>query len=495
MRQPASLRFRSLVLRFLVAPSAVSLVWVPYVLCIGGFLLTMMLYYPGKPAMLMLHEARSGVYTNAHPAIMAATLHLMFYICQSEPMGLRLLYVLQSLMCWLGLFLVLLSGKRFWSNQYPKSHLLVIACLVPLLALWLDVLISSPNLWKDFLHFSNLLLATGLLLNMPRKISLRCVVGSVILFLLFYGTALRHNSVVGLFPMLCWLVWHFIPQRKVLIAFFAGILLCCYLATNYMVTYQLLRAHPLYPLQERFYADIFMLNYFGKHYKNPPNVFGNDFDDITKEFFKKEYLYQYMYVPHAFRNIGEKKSRSFCLVMEGVHVDDDTGEPRAASHPPAEGVPRFTVTELRSFASDYAELRRAWIERILMDLPTYVSVRAYFTLRFLFISSPTVLLIVSGGIVNGVYMLTSMALIVAYCFFSRNQFSHRVPVLALAWTALLNGLPLFVFLPADGPGNIRVLYWFFAASFIAITCFCFQSVLFHNFVQRVHCYLEQKANE
>jgi hypothetical protein len=221
-----------------------------------------------------------------------------------------------------------------------------------------------------------------------------------------------------------------------------------------------------------------MLNYFGNRYQNPPNGFLNTFDDVEEELFREKYRFRELYVPAAFSAIAQEKGRSFSLVFEGVRVHKDGEEQIPGS---------VYESQIQSFAEDYIRLRNAWINRILQEPTTYIAVRAYFVLRFLLIDTPPVFLLTTGGFFNGVSLLI-VGLVLAF-----HLRGLTTPFVLLAWSAVLNGLPLFVFLPADGPGNIRYLYWFFTALFIAIAHFCSQSKLFQEIVKTTQKYLEEKV--
>jgi len=472
------------ILLFLISPCRISLTWVPWVVCVGGFFLSMLLYYPGSPVMLMLHEARSGIYTDLHPAIMAATIRCMFHIFPDERSGLGCLFIIENLFFWTGLLLVLLSGRRFWENKNQKTIWMLAVPLILLFVIWVDIIILTTRfLSKDFFQLACLLLATGLLLNLPHKFFWRLLVGAFILFLLFYGTALRHNLVLALLPMLYWLSLTIMPSKKIIALLSAFFLWIAFFLTSHVVTYHILQAHHLYPLSERFYADIFVLNYFGKYYENPPNGFLNTFDDIDEEFFRKNYLYQYMYIPHAFRIIAADKGRPFSLVKEGepilTHETIHTEERRHG----------LTISEIEDFAGDYVVLRNVWIRRIIQEPFTYVSIRTYLVFRFFFVCTPPAFLFITGGFLNGVSILIMSMMILILHFKQR----HTSPYVILSLCVLLNGLPLFIFLPADGPGNIRYLYWFYAAAFIAIVQFCSQSKVFQDVVASIHQYLERQV--
>jgi hypothetical protein len=230
-------------LLFLVLPCRTSLVLVPWILCIGGFVLSLMLYYPGTPVMLMLHEARAGVYADWHPPMMAATIRCLFALCPNERTGLGVLLLMENLLFWTGLLLVLLNGKQFWINNPPKKLWVVAPPLLILFALWMDVMTMTRYLSKDFLHVACLFLATGLLLNLPNKIIGRLLVCLFVLLLLFYSTALRYNAVLGLLPMLYWLCYSMIPTKRIVLLVSAGLLWGSFFLDNHTINYHVRHAY------------------------------------------------------------------------------------------------------------------------------------------------------------------------------------------------------------------------------------------------------------
>ncbi|MDR3183658.1 MAG: hypothetical protein LBT89_12210 [Planctomycetaceae bacterium] len=147
------------------------------------------------------------------------------------------------------------------------------------------------------------------------------------------------------------------------------------------------------------------------------------------------------------------------------------------------------VTAVRNqYPKDYVTLRSAWIERVLMDPITYIKFKTRFfrkfckdnTLNFLGINA---------------LLLSPMLIGIVVCWTLSKKMTRPeiFPCLMLTWSAIFYILPLWAFLPDDR--CIRYLYWFFAASFIAIVYFCSQSKLFNELVQTIQRYLEEKVNE
>jgi hypothetical protein len=346
------------------------------------------------------------------------------------------------------------------------------------------MIIHAGALSKDNMFWACYLFTVGLLLNMPKHWFPKTLTAAAVLFFLYYGTSLRHNALLALFPLLCWLTCSFWGMRVrrginlMVIIMISATLWGSYIFLNNYITYSVFKSCRLYMVTERFYADIFMLNYFGNRYENPPNVFRNRFDDISEELFRENYQHRSMYVVDAMKFICQKMDRSFPLVWEGY-------EPAAD--------PKFDPEQ---WERDYKTLRQAWIKRITAEPLIYIAVRAYFVLQFFFIDTPIFTFLFSFGLCNGVSLLIIMITIAfRYTFFKRQFGENELSFILLAWSAILYALPLFVFLPENGPGNIRYLYWFYAASFISIAYFLAHSPLFAAILQTVQEYLERKVQD
>jgi hypothetical protein len=340
---------------------------------------------------------------------------------------------------------------------------------------------------------------------MPVKMAMRCAVGLLVLLLLFYGTSLRHNLIFALLPLLFWLIWHFLPTRYRKTAYIipCGLLLWgALLGMNNYVTYHMLHTYRLYPLQERFYGDIFILNYFAPHnYQNPPNTFGNNVDEVTPALFACKYDAHYLFQDKAFARIKDVTQQKNLYAKEFVYVSpknryctENQYADLTIKDLQYEGYvpPLLKITENDvniQYPKDYIILRNAWIKRIQKDTLTYLLHKTRIWLRSMnanFINRYSLLSVPVGGLLPCVIM----ALICLQTFSSRRCQTNILPHLMLAWSALFTALPLIIFLPDY---DIRYLYWFYTASFIAIVHFCSQSKLFHEIVQTIHRYLEEKA--
>ena len=103
-----------------------------------------------------------------------------------------------------------------------------------------------------------------------------------------------------------------------------------------------------------------------------------------------------------------------------------------------------------------------------------------FTYFLRFLARSSVLLFALNGIA-ALLILTCLL-----CFtFSQQRFAPAVmPFLMLSWSAILHVSPLIIFLPADGFGNVRYLFWFLYATFVAAVLFCVESPLMRSHIRR-----------
>jgi len=509
-------------LRFLTSRCRISLVWIPYLFCVGGFLVNMFVFFPGTTTIsevVQYTQSLNGRYTDWHPPIIAATWRFLRMISRTligaEETGQNLFYFLQSLLIWGGLLIIFHSGKRFWRNMsesFPKTWWMVIVIGILLSMLWIDIVLWSRYLSKDNVMIGCYFIATGCLFNMPVCSWKKWGMGLLALLCLFYGTMLRHNAIFAVLPMLFWLVWHFFPDRskKTLPIILCGCFLWgSFLLLNQYISYHVLRSYRLYPLQECFYGDIFRMNALSGsgRYQNPINSFGNTFDDLTEEIFLRDYESVYPFQYLAFKHIRHTL-RPFYLMQESVEVvpdsefshSDKNGEESFVRYdhvlkrlePDYEHVKLRILNEndvLQQYPKDYVLLRKAWFERIKAEPVAYFKIKIKQWLRYMTLSSLRTVYLCTGGLFNGLMMFTISALLCLFTFSSKRLQPNVMPFLMLSWSAVLIALPLLIFLPAD---EIRYLLWFFAAAFIALVNFCSHSEIFRKIVQTIQCRLEKK---
>jgi len=480
-------------LLFLVSPCRISLAWVPWVVCVGGCLLNIYLYYPGfvcPTGYAQFYQMEEGIIGDWHPPIMVATWQLcrstyFFMTGGKECTGDGILYVLWTSMIWTGVLLVLLSGKSFWKNQGHSQKSWMVVLLVAVFLPWSLIDFFSSYLRfvaKDTGMIAVFLFAVGCLMTTPDKGWRRWPILGMALFCIFYGTAIRHNAIFTVIPMLCWLVWIVVPSKRFSIVLPSSLILWAILlfAINEM-NYNLLGAVRLYPLQERFYADILHLNARTKHFVMPPNTFGNDFTGIEESVFRNNFDPEILYIEEATKSLKEKfpEKLAYCPFTQDLVVIRADGENGVT-----EKFPMFHETgktKLRilneefvrtQFPKDYPVLRNAWIKRILQDPVAYVGFKTVFFVRYCKNNSLYFL-----GLNPLLLLPLTVFIAISPVFMQKISF----PSVMLAWSAILYLLPLWMFLPYE---CFRYLPWFFAASIISIVMFCHESLLIRSSIEK-----------
>jgi hypothetical protein len=495
-------------LRFLVSPCRFSLVWVPWVICVSGFVLHICLFYPGvllPDAYSQLWQIETGVISDWHPPIMAATWRWMreahITMTGSPTTGAGMIYLFFTALVWSGLLLILRSGKSFWNNKgtAQKTWLLVVLSIIFLLWSFLDIFDDLRNIIKDAGLLGSFLFAVGCLLNYPSKKIPRFFVVCLVLVCLFYGTALRHNAVFAVLPLLFWLVWAVVPScRKFYFIVPIGIIVWgIMLSTINYVNYQVIGALHVYPLQERFYNDIFHLNARTSRYVIPPNTFGINFDSLDETTFRRYFNKNELFLGDAFRTINTKLAdtnrirvgKSMVTSIDKQVSPDKQGYIQILLEKSGADSELYLPNEqmvVEQYPKDYITLRDAWIQRVLMDPAAYIKFKTRVFVKY---CKNTTLYF--AGINAGHLLPLMFCSIILLTLLSKNRTSPAVfPCLMLGWSALLYILPLWMFLPSTEP---RYLQWFFAASFISIVLFLAHSPLFAEIMQTVQRHFKRRG--
>jgi len=500
-------------LLFLISPCRISLAWIPWTLCIGMFLLNIFRYYPGRvdpDTYNQYCQMEVGIIGDWHPPIMVAT----WQLCRWAYCGLTgetirgegFLYVAWTFLMAGGLLLILRSHQPFWQNkgEHQKSWwgVGVVVCFL----LWLFFeFVGEPLhiIRKDVGLLASYLFAVGCLMSLPSKGFARWCVASVALFFFFYGTAIRHNAIFAVIPLLCWLVCRMIPQRKTaVIVFYTFILWIAMLATIHVVNYDVIGAVRLYPLQERFYADIFHLNARSNCFVLPPNTFGNDFSDLDEKVFREKFKDGRLNIRGAFHELNEfYPGKNFTLDRSVDIIVPSPSEDAVRSVPEFYGDHRdidygcnylmgFVSEELvrKQFPVDYPLLRKAWVNRVLQDPVTYVKFKTDFFLKY----CRGYCLYFLG--LNALLLLPLVSLIAVSFLLTKDPFQQpTAPGALLAWSALFYLAPLWMFLPEEYA--YRYLYWFFAAGIISIASACANSELIRSLIGSIENHWDTKLRD
>jgi len=479
------------------------------VLCLIGFTASIVLFYPGDygyDTLTQCTQSETGLYGDWHPPVMAAMWKLFrngYCAVTGETVrGNGMMYSFHTLLVWAGILGVLVSAKSFWkrdeNSQPSRLSVLVIVFLLSWM-LFSDLLYRSRDISKDLGMMGAYLLATGFLFHWPTAVWKRILRSCLILLLLFYGTALRHNAVFALIPMLCWLSWHIVPKKHTIPILMSGMVLwIVMLGTIQWFNYRLLNTVPLYPLQERFYTDILQLNYRTNHFIAPPNTFGNDFSSLDESQFRQKFQPDIVFIQNAFKDVNAElpyfiwftQNQTVILSHEefiqhqndSFFIDDFLGSEKVRMRIFDESAIRTT------FPGDYQVLRHAWINRIMRDPVVYIKWKTMVFIKYCQKTSMSFW----GLSISTILMLT--VCLAAVCTFSQKRYDASVcPSLMLGWSAILYILPLWIVIPDDR--EMRYVYYFLAASLIAMVFFCSNSQLMRSLLQLVTSSWETKLRD
>jgi len=156
--------------------------------------LTLLLYAPGymsKDSLTQLAQARSGIFNDNHPPLMAATWSIMDRI-SAGPFGMLML---QALLFWIGI------GVFF---AYTQGWVAVRTVCAALVGFFPPVFGLLGTIWKDIFMLGALVLAVGLIVLFQRKKGI--ILALAIFSLLVVACSLRHNALVAIPPLVFWLV-------------------------------------------------------------------------------------------------------------------------------------------------------------------------------------------------------------------------------------------------------------------------------------------------
>jgi len=168
------------------------------------FIINLTVFYPGVmtyDSRLQLGEAISGNFTDQHPPIMAMLWRmLLIFDSGSAPM-----LVFHLLLFWGA---IAIFGASIM-EKHPRF-----VWLFPLLWLIPPVMGMTGVIWKDTgLATSWLMLSAILTFYTFKRITPPPAAITAMVFLFFYGLSVRHNAVLGAFPLVVWAVCLFTKQR------------------------------------------------------------------------------------------------------------------------------------------------------------------------------------------------------------------------------------------------------------------------------------------
>ncbi len=395
-------------------------------------------------------------YQDWHPPVFAAFWGLLNRAWNSlglfEVKGSGLLFIAQGAAFWGGLALLLRASRKFWLGFCGKALWKLLLPLAGLLLFGLAELVPMTRfIFKDTSMLAAYSLALGLMFNLPPAAGAGAGAGQTLprlkrwamfflcLLALFYGTAVRHNSIFSLLPILALLLINFFEWRAIW-KIVLGSLFCwaAILTAIHLVNYTVLGAQKEYSIQETYYGDIWRMNYKTKKFALPPPVNGEGWDAITPEIFYTFYN-NTPYIHEAFKHIQ-----------------------KALPQP----VPLY-----RDFSQSPQELetlRKAWLDRIKEKPVDYISVR-----RKIF--SALMKSYSMFGLSSYIYLIIcavgSIALVPALLRLRSGRDPKSLSPHLFALSGLLYVLPYLLVLPAI---QRRYLFWFFLAGLLASLQFIWQ---------------------
>ena len=471
-KKPLSERF----IDWMLEPGPSLFQHLPLIFGVVGFLATLFFYFPGVwhyDASVQHAQAVSGLYGDWHPPVMAASLRgvnrIFNAIVHSDYSKTGVLFTLYALFFWTGMASVLAASQPFWRRLEGKPRLLSLLPFGLILTICSSDLIPwTAEFSKDIGMLGSYLLAVGMLLNWPNAKSRQLGFGLAIPVLFLYGTSLRHNAIFSLLPLVVWFVWLLFKKRSILkigmigLALWGGIL-----GAIHVVNYGVLQSVRLYPMQERFYADIFLLNHLTGVYVAPPNSFGNDFSQIDKELFDRYYR-EGSYVVYAMGKINEQIPEKFRLLHNILLLPGANPHPGVVETVEYEGLGKLSDSPIlltkvyqddlqRSGKEDYSKLRSAWIQRIKEHPVAYVKLRLK-TFYYFCVGSGFRFCGINSWILS---ILLCLTLTHPLCHPRRLIADTAFPRVMLGISALLYLSPYLFFLTAEVN---RYTYWFLFAS-------------------------------
>ena len=217
----------------------------PRTILVIGYALLLIYSFPGymsSDPVNQLHEARTGVFSSAHPPIMAEQWRLLEVFVT----GPILMLLLQGALFLGGLYRILCRAMS------PRAAA-VWACVV---LLWPPVLTTMGVIWKDAQMAAYLLAGIAALLDARRSVQLLGLV------LLTVACAFRHNAAAAVLPVVV-LLFAWRPDQRwwlrypIAVAVFAVVMFVAF-RVNAMLTTQSTFLSP-------FYTDIVGILYYEDH--------------------------------------------------------------------------------------------------------------------------------------------------------------------------------------------------------------------------------------
>lgn len=224
-------------------------------ICLSGWAAVLALFYPGSmsvDSVNQLEQAIEGRYTDWHPPLMAALWRL---ICQPFEARPEPMLILQLTVLWLGLYLL---GRALLPYR-PR-----LALFAPLIGILPPLVGIEGVIWKDIGLGASFCLGSMLVIDgyLRKSGKLQLSVATV---LLFYGTAVRYNSLLALLPIAALFVHLVLRERERYAQWCSNwrvlttgslVVAVTFLLLNQVIVYGVLKSTRAYTVQYIFLHDL-----------------------------------------------------------------------------------------------------------------------------------------------------------------------------------------------------------------------------------------------
>jgi hypothetical protein len=374
----------------------------------------------------------AGSYRDWHPPVFAAFWRLVNSawngLTGMRVTGSGVIYIVHAAMLWGGLALILRAARPFLLSfvGLPRWKPALFSGAILFFGLF-EMVPMTRFVFKDTAMMAGYVPALGLMLNFPKSVPGKALVCPVCLLLLFYGTAVRHNAIFALMPMLALLLLRIRPglRLRLLAAGLLAIWAALLFGVN-QINYGLLKAEKQYPLQEIIFTDFWKLNYKTGTFDLPPLPAGRSWAPLTGDVFFRFYNEAPVYIQRSFTFINEYYAGQGGLVLR----HDFSEDPRA-----------------------FDELRSAWVDKIISQFGAYVGIHKRIFVDLLREYS-------FMGLTGALYFAAGLLLVASgLVLLIRKKGGEPAPYL-VALSGLLYVLPYAAAVPDI---QRRYLFWFFFA--------------------------------
>lgn len=381
----------------------------------------------------------SGLYMDWHPPVFAAFWRLLNWLWNGisgmDYMGSGVIYIVHAIALWSGLALLTRAARCFFDSfiGQPRLNFVLLLSFVLFGGLF-EMVPMTRFIFKDTAMMAAYILTLGIAMNMPKNIKWRITTVFFCILLLFYGTAVRHNAIFALIPLIFLVLLKAWPQKNKL--FIASLGLAIWGGTLWGINfanYSVLNAKREYSLQEIIFVDFWRMNYMSKTFDLPPLPEGNTWSPLSEDIFFRFYNEKGLYINQGFRFI-----RQYYGSEDSIQVRYDYSKDPAA----------------------FEHLKSAWLDKIKRQFKYYVKMHKVIFTKLLREYS-------FMGFTGAWFWATSLLILFsAGILFIRKKWNKReaAPYL-IALSAILYVSPYMVAIPDI---QRRYLFWFFFGGFLSI---------------------------